>query len=339
MTPAQRNLLARLRNIPRRFADEADRRRQRSEQGYIDRGYVRKYLDRVGRLRDQRRQRNEQGYIDRGYMRKYLDRVGRLRDQRLVEVNSIRFEKKIPHLLRSTPGPLGDLDWSARRINALASQFPRWREYLEIGIFEGRTFEQVNIRHRVGVDPRPLFDLAYLPRGCEVEVLTSDAYFEKIAKLVNFDMAFIDGLHTAEQTYRDIINAFQHVTSGPVLIDDTVPLDEISAIPDQEESYRVRAATGLEGHQWHGDVWRTVLILDRHHPELEWRTITDRGNPQTLVWRRRTGAEVRSATPEQLADVMKLSYVEVFANGTPESFQPVLEDEALRACVAGLRTS
>ena len=306
---AHRNPLARLAHAPRRLGDEWARRRQRQELAYVE----------------------------RGYLRKYLDRVGRLRDERLAEVNAIRFEEKLPHLLRSTPGPLTDQHWSARRLNTLAAQFPGWHEYLEIGIFEGLTFANVKIRHRVGVDPRPLFDLRYPPRGGDVEVLTSDAYFASLAANVRFDVAFIDGLHTAEQTYRDIINTFAHVPSGPVLIDDTVPLDEISAIPDQQESYRARAAAGLEGRQWHGDVWRTIVLLERHHPELDWRTTDDRGNPQTLVWRRVPGAAVRAVGAAELESVMALSYREVFAEGTPPLFHVEHEDEALSTCVAGLR--
>lgn len=310
MTSNQRNPLVRLLHVPQRIGDELTRRRQR----------------------------NEREYIERGYLRKYPDRIGSFRDRRLVEVNKIRFEKKIPHLLQSVPGQLTENHWSARRINTLARQFPKWREYLEIGIFEGLTFANVNLRHRVGVDPQPLFDLRYPPRGCEVEVLTSDAYFAKIAASVRFDVAFIDGLHTADQTYRDIIHVFAHLNHGPVLIDDTVPLDEISAISDQKESYRVRAAAGLDGRQWHGDVWRIVILLDRHHPELEWRTIIDRGNPQTLVWRRQPGAKVSSATPEQQAAVMGLAYVDVFAAGTPPAFRPTTEEDALRTCASGLGT-
>ena len=310
MTSNQRNPLHRLLHVPRRIGDELTRRRQRVEREYVE----------------------------RGYLRKYLDRVGALRDKRLVEVNEIRFEKKLPHLLVSVPGTLTAEHWSARRLNTLAGQFPKWREYLEIGIFEGLTFAHVKIRHRVGVDPQPLFDLRYPPRGCEVEVLTSDAYFAKIDASVRFDAAFVDGLHTAEQTYRDLINVFAHLNHGPVLIDDTVPLDEISAIPDQEESYRVRAAAGLEGRQWHGDVWRVVVLLERHHPELEWRTITDRGNPQTLVWRRHAGSKVSAANAEQVAAVMELAYVDVFASGTPATFQPVSEDEALAVCARALQT-
>ena len=307
---ARHNPLIRLANAPRRVRDESIRRRRRQEDAYVERGYV----------------------------RKYLDRVGRLRDKRLDEINAIRAVEKLPHLLRSTPVPLTDEHWSARRINALAAQFSGWRWYLEIGIFEGLTFANVKIQHRVGVDPQPLFDLRYPPRGCDVKVLTSDAYFASLPTNVRFDVAFIDGLHTAEQTYRDIVNTFAHLPRGPVLIDDTVPLDEISAMPDQQESYRARTAAGLEGRQWHGDVWRTVVLLERHHPELDWRTIDDRGNPQTLVWRRVAHTAVRSVGAAEMEAVMALSYREVFAHGTPTYFHVAREGEALSACVAGLRT-
>ncbi len=311
MTSAKSSPLARLRHAPRRLLDQIDRNHQRIEREYVERGYV----------------------------RKYADRIGSIRDKRLVEVNKIRYDKRLPHLLVSRPGALTDDHWSARRINTLAAQFPGWKRYLEIGIFEGLTFASVRIRHRVGVDPRPLFDVRYPPRGCSVRVQTSDDYFATIRATERFDVAFIDGLHTAEQTYRDVVNVFAHLDHGPVLIDDTVPLDEISAIPDQEESYLARARAGLEGRQWHGDVWRVVLLLDRHHPELDWRTMSDRGNPQTLVWRRHRGSHVVSATPAQFKSVMEESYSDVFSNGTPGAFRTTSEDDALRTCAAALRAS
>ena len=121
------------------------------------------------------------------------------------------------------------------------------------------------------------------------------------------------------------------------MIDDTVPSDEYSAIPDQEASYRARDAAGLEGRPWHGDVWRVVMMLDRHHPELEWRTIIDEGNPQTLVWRRRRGATVVVASAEAIASTRLPSYDEEFAVGVPDYFVPMSESEALSQCVSSLR--
>ena len=122
-----------------------------------------------------------------------------------------------------------------------------------------------------------------------------------------------------------------------LLIDDTVPSDEFSAIPDQEASYRAREEAGLEGRPWHGDVWRVVMLLDRHHPELEWRTIVDEGNPQTLVWRRGRGAKVTAASDDDVALAKLPSYAEVFADGVPEYFRPTSESQALAECMSSIR--
>jgi hypothetical protein len=226
--------------------------------------------------------------------------------------------------------------WSPRRLNTLIREL-HLSSYLEIGVLDGETFANVNARRRYGVDPHPLFDAVFLPRGASFAVMTSDAFFATIRKSKHFDVAFIDGLHTVDQTYRDLINTFSHLRSGVILIDDTVPSDEFSAIPDQEASYLARDAAGLEGRPWHGDVWRVVMLLDRHHPELEWRTIIDEGNPQTLVWRRRRGANVAAASNEEIALVMQTTYVEEFADGVPHYFQPTSESAALAECISSLR--
>ena len=134
-----------------------------------------------------------------------------------------------------------------------------------------------------------------------------------------------------------MINTFAHLTHGVVVIDDTVPIDEYSAIPDQAASYRERDLAGLAGRPWHGDVWRVVMMLDRHHPDLEWRTIIDEGNPQTLVWRRRRGATVLMASADAIALTKLPSYDEEFADGAPDYFFPMSESEALSQCVSSLR--
>jgi hypothetical protein len=54
-------------------------------------------------------------------------------------------------------------------------------------------------------------------------VTTSDEFFATLRPSKRYDVAFIDGLHTFEQTYRDVINTFAHLRSGVILIDDTVP--------------------------------------------------------------------------------------------------------------------
>jgi hypothetical protein len=84
-------------------------------------------------------------------------------------------------------------------------------------------------------------------------------------------------------------------------------------------------------------VWRVVTMLERHHPELAWRTIIDDGNPQTLVWRRRRGAKVRAASVESIARAKVTSYDEEFADGVPAYFCATTESTALSDCVHSLR--
>jgi hypothetical protein len=275
--------------------------------------------------------------IGNGFTRPLLDRVGFLRERRFDGINRLRGIAGLTLMLPYRPKPVPDGHWSPRRINTLVREL-HLRSYLEIGVFEGETFVDVVARRRYGVDPSPLFDAVYLPRGAKFAVASSDDFFARIRHSKRFDIAFVDGLHTMEQTYRDVINVFAHLRHGAVLIDDTVPIDEISAIPDQAESYRQRDAAGLEGRPWHGDVWRVVTLFDRHHPELEWRTIIDDGNPQTLVWRRRRGTNVRAVSDEDVALAKASSYAEEFIDGVPTYFHAATEPDALSDCVQSLRS-
>jgi len=304
----ERTPFDRLRNLPRRVQDE----------------YVRL------------QQRREQAATENDHLRPWIDRVGYARQPRTDEINRRRRADGTPRLLYYVPTQALGNQWSARRINYLASHIPGSHRYLEIGVFRGETFEQVRVLRRIGVEPFPLFELQAPPRLSRMNVMTSDDFFRQLDSSAHFDVAFVDGLHTMEQTYRDIINTFAHVPSGPILIDDTVPSDQFSAIPDQEESYRVREAAGLTDRPWHGDVWRVMLLINEHHPELDWRTITNDGNPQTVIWRRILGANVVSAEPAQIADAKNVDYHEVFVDGPPKFFHPTSEETALTECVAAL---
>jgi len=68
-------------------------------------------------------------------------------------------------------------------------------------VLEGETFANVKVWRRCGVDPSPLFDAVLLPRGSSFAVTTSDEFFSTLRPSKRYDIAFIDGLHTFEQTY------------------------------------------------------------------------------------------------------------------------------------------
>jgi hypothetical protein len=224
--------------------------------------------------------------------------------------------------------------WSGRRIDDLARRLPRVARYLEIGVANGRTIETVRVATRWGVDPKPAFDVSRLPRNLKFFQGTSDQFFEQLDEGAQFDVIFIDGLHTFEQTYRDLVNSLAHMRDGAILIDDTVPCDEVSAIPDQAASVARRRELGLNGGlPWHGDVWKLVACLARHSDGLDFRTILGSGNPQTLVWRTQLDADggEPAIVEADLDAVAGLSYQEEFAAGLPQYFRPSDEHDAIAA--------
>lgn len=187
---------------------------------------------------------------------------------------------------------------SARRINAIARHCGGSR-YLEIGVAEGTTFFSVKMPHKVAVDPAFQFDpeerggdgMYFFPQS-------SDDFFAQFASRPEasafktaegktlFDVIFIDGLHTYEQTMRDFNNSLRFAHEHTVwLIDDTVPDDPYSALPDQKRSLAYKKRVGVLSASWHGDVYKMVFALHDLYPDFSYCTIMDRGNPQTMVWR------------------------------------------------------
>jgi hypothetical protein len=76
------------------------------------------------------------------------------------------------------------------------------------------------------------------------------------------DMAFIDGMHHFEFALRDFANIER--LSRPdtvVLIHDCWPLDRRTAERERCTQF------------WSGDIWRLILVLKRHRPDLRVHTI------------------------------------------------------------------
>lgn len=232
-------------------------------------------------------------------------------------------------------GPRLESGWSARRINRLSGALDA-STYLEIGVNRGTTFLAVAARHRVGVDPAFMLDVdAARDDRTEFVRATSDDYFASLAVARTFDMVYLDGLHTFEQTYRDLCNALLHTHDRSViLLDDTLPSDPYSAVPDQRRSLRLRQQARLEGRNWHGDVYKVVAAVHAYHPGLDYRTIVGSGNPQTLVWRSQGGTR---QAPLSITEIDRLTYFDLLDRR--DLLREASEDEAIEACVDDLMRS
>lgn len=109
--------------------------------------------------------------------------------------------------------------------------------------------------------------------SAELFYMTSDQFFEQKAEHLfsekGIDVAFIDGLHTNEQTYQDVLNVLSHLNDGGViLLHDCNPPTEASAFPAASWEEAARANPSGWNGSWCGDVWKTVVRLRSAHDDV-----------------------------------------------------------------------
>lgn len=123
-----------------------------------------------------------------------------------------------------------------------------YKDYLEIGLDSGRCRDRVLAPNKTTVDPS---------NSCVTPThkMTSDDFFKQNKE--KFDVIFIDGLHEAEQVYRDIKNSLSCLRDGgTIFCHDMMPTSkDIQAVP------RVSAI-------WTGDCWKAWAKLRGTEPEL-----------------------------------------------------------------------
>lgn len=219
--------------------------------------------------------------------------------------------------------------WTLRRIHAIQSIRPIG-SYLEIGLGDGVNYRSVQVDQKFGVDPTPWNpDILSEP---SVYAETSDAFFAARAAdlLGTLDLIYIDGLHTAEQTYRDFVNSLDYSHDDTVwLIDDVVPHDFFSSLPDQATALAARqAATGSMDAAWHGDVYKVVWLIAQFHPSIDFVTIVGSGNSQLLAWKAKRDWQTPSMSLQELASLGYADVVLRFAD-----FRPCDEVSAMQQLV------
>ena len=112
----------------------------------------------------------------------------------------------------------------------------KYKKYLEIGCDNDENFSKIKIENKVGVDPL---------KGGTLRI-TSDEFFKKNKDY--FDIIFLDGLHTYEQTIKDIDNSLKFLKEkGVIIIHDCLPKKIWNQIVPR-----------LYGH-WNGDVWKAIV--------------------------------------------------------------------------------
>jgi hypothetical protein len=145
-------------------------------------------------------------------------------------------------------------------INYLFSKRKGPTRYLEIGMRNpDDNFNHILADEKFSVDP----GVEFLENPASFKV-TSDVFFQDLStgKILNgkaeFDIVFIDGLHTAEQADRDIAHALSYLKKGGfVVIHDCNPPTAWHVREIYEFHY-----SPAEGY-WNGSTWKAFL---------KWRT-------------------------------------------------------------------
>jgi SAM-dependent methyltransferase len=139
-------------------------------------------------------------------------------------------------------------------INYILDRFLLSESYLEIGVSNGENFKKVNSEYKIGVDPDP--------NSAATLKMTSDDFFEK--NLDFYDLIFIDGLHTQEQTKKDIENSLNCLRDGGIIV-----------CHDMNPSKKERQTEEFNGSIWNGTCWKALVQLRQERDDLRVWTIDE----------------------------------------------------------------
>jgi len=172
-------------------------------------------------------------------LKKYYKKIGKktFTDNLSMEEHKKKFDNFCETII--------EINWNKILYNrmsfiTLAVQKFKNCKYLEIGCEGNSCFSTIPVIDKTGVDPE---------NGGNVRD-TSDNFFKNNKK--NFDVIFIDGLHTYEQCRKDIINSLKFLNrNGFIFLHDMIPRTW------KEENVPRLGSQGI----WTGDVWKVALEL------------------------------------------------------------------------------
>lgn len=202
------------------------------------------------------------------------------------------------------------------------------KTYLEVGVEGGTTFHAIKASKKVAVDPIFRFDVPTprLSSAVEYHEVTSDAYFGKLKLSEKFDVIYLDGLHTVEQTLRDLLNAIEHLgPEGVIVIDDVLPTSWAASLDLQADATFVRSQLSTErfdGDNWMGPVFRLVYFVATFMQSFDYATLQE-NHGQLVMWRSvREGVNDPHLTVERLS---RIEFLEVLKDKSDFRLMPHAE--------------
>lgn len=220
------------------------------------------------------------------------------------------------------------------------------RNYLEIGVNNGACFLRLKASNKFAVDPSfkiaPGRKLKYFiknPANVNNRYFeqTSDDFFASQKEFLQNNrpgVVFVDGLHTYEQSLRDVMNSLSFLDdNGVILMHDCNPLSEIAAYPAESIDHAKATLNGYHGI-WNGDVWKAIVHMRSLMPELD-VFVLDCDHGIGVVRKRPStnqlnfsGQEIRQLSYEDL-DRNRTSFLNLKSPDHFEAFIDQLAEEAV----------
>lgn len=115
-------------------------------------------------------------------------------------------------------------------------KYRNYRTYLEIGVYDGINFMNVDCSEKIGIDPS--FAKLHTSARPYCVRMNSDEFFNSIPTDQLFDIIFIDGDHTYEQVVKDIANSKKHLSvNGVIIMHDVYVFDEKQTVYNDDSVY------------------------------------------------------------------------------------------------------
>jgi hypothetical protein len=229
-------------------------------------------------------------------------------------------------------------------LNALLRQFPAPR-YLEIGVHKAETFRFINSAERVAVDPMFMFDTEAADFGEPRPTYfpcASDQYFEQHVDVTRpFDVVFIDGLHTFEQTFRDFTNALNCTSASAfIVLDDIGPSDFVEAAP-MELYHKIQPVYAPTTTGWMGDVFKMMFMIETFFPSVQAFIPAEAPN-QLVTWKRARARSVETAMKKTVMDIATVQFADLILSRphfVPASLEEIISKYSISNKTCAISTN
>ena len=179
---------------------------------------------------------------------------------------------------------------------------------LVLGLETNEVFSSIAVDRKTACAPKFTPDPAI---GADIRQMTCDEFFDLAARSAQpdvFDLVFIDGVHTFQQSLRDVLRSMEHVSEkGLIILDDAVPSDYFASLERADDCHALKEILNFADRDWMGDVYKTLCFIHDFIEGWNYATIVETGRI-ALLWRERRALAPAFAS---VAEIASLSYADL----------------------------